>query len=118
MASPPDKRRIGTILVDMGVLRQGQLQAALAEQRRSGGRLGAILLEREAVTGEDLARGLALQKGMDWVPAAELVAQPDVLAGVDPAPPPALGAPPLGLSRARARPGSAAPPPPPPPGGA
>ncbi len=103
MASPPDKRRIGTILVDMGVLRQGQLQAALAEQRRSGGRIGAILIERQAITSEDLARGLALQKGMDWVPGAELVAEADGLAAIDAATARAFGALPLGFAGGKLR---------------
>lgn len=103
MAAPPDKRRIGTILVDMGVLRQGQLQAALAEQRRSGGRIGAILIERQAITSEDLARGLALQKGMDWVPGSELRAEAEALSLIDAATARAFGALPLGLSGGKLR---------------
>ncbi|MFQ5750045.1 MAG: GspE/PulE family protein [Planctomycetota bacterium] len=77
--------KVGQILIELGVLRQGPLQAALAEQRRSGGRLGAILLERSLVTPGDLARALAIQKGIPWVSAEDLRPDPEVLAMIDPA---------------------------------
>ncbi len=92
----PDERPLGRILVDLGVLRMGALQAALAEQRRTGGRLGEILLEREAVSREDLTRALAVQKGLEWVPASALQPDPEALALLDPGTARAFGALPLG----------------------
>ena len=103
MPAPPDKRRIGSILVEMGVLRQGALQAALAEQRRSGGRLGAILLEKQLITSEDLARAMALQKGMDWVAADALRAEAEALSLVDAATARAFGALPLAVAGGKLR---------------
>ncbi|TAH36340.1 MAG: type II/IV secretion system protein [Planctomycetota bacterium] len=99
----PDARPLGKILVDMGVLRQSQLQAALAEQRRAGGRIGALLVERGAVAPADLSRALALQKGLGWVPAAELKPDPEALGALDAATARAFGALPLGLRGGRLR---------------
>lgn len=99
----PDTRQIGKILVDLGVLRQGQLQAALAEQRRSGGRIGAVLLEREAITSQDLARALAIQKGLDWIASSQLKPDADAVALLDAATARAFGALPLGSADGRLR---------------
>lgn len=93
-----DTRQIGKIFIDLGVIRQGQLQAALAEQRRSGGRLGQILLERDMITEEDLSRALAMQKGMDWLPSAALKASDEALGLVDAGTARAFGALPIEVS--------------------
>ena len=79
----PDPRQLGRILVDLGVLRMGQLQAALAEQRRSGGRIGQILLDREQINEEDLSRSIAIQKGLEWLPGGALKPSEEAVAMVD-----------------------------------
>jgi type IV pilus assembly protein PilB len=101
--APPDTRQIGQILVDLGVVRQGQLQAAMAEQRRSGGRLGQILLEREVINEEDLSRALALQKGLDWLPTAALKSTDEALSLVDAGTARAFGALPISVTDGRLR---------------
>ncbi|MBC8404326.1 MAG: Flp pilus assembly complex ATPase component TadA [Planctomycetes bacterium] len=101
--APVDTRQIGKIFIDLGVIRQGQLQAALAEQRRSGGRLGQILLEREMINEEDLSRALAMQKGMDWLPAAALKASDEALGLVDAGTARAFGALPLEVVKGQLR---------------
>ncbi len=98
-----DTRQIGKIFLDLGVIRQGQLQAALAEQRRSGGRLGQILLEREMITDEDLSRALAMQKGMEWLPSAALKASDEALGLVDAGTARAFGALPIEVSNGQLR---------------
>ena len=98
-----DRRQIGKILIDLGVLRQGQLQAALAEQRTSGGRLGTILVERGHIGTADLSRALALQKGLDWVAEEELQPNAEALALVDSGTARAFGALPIGLQDGRLR---------------
>jgi type IV pilus assembly protein PilB len=98
-----DTRQIGKIFIDLGVIRQGQLQAALAEQRRSGGRLGQILLERDMITDEDLSRGLAMQKGMEWLPSAALKASDEALGLVDAGTARAFGALPIEVSNGQLR---------------
>ena len=54
-------RRIGTILVEMGLIAQTSLDAALDEQRRTGRLLGEILVENHGVSRVDLADALAAQ---------------------------------------------------------
>ena len=41
-----EKKRLGEILIAQGWLEQGDLDAALAEQSRHAGRLGALLVEK------------------------------------------------------------------------
>lgn len=99
----PDPRQLGRILVDLGVLRMGQLQAALAEQRRSGGRIGQLLLDREQITEEDLSRAIAIQKGMEWLPAGALKADEDAIGMVDAGTARAFGALPLSVAGGKLR---------------
>jgi type IV pilus assembly protein PilB len=90
-----EHKPIGKILVELGVVGMGQVQAALAEQRRMGGRLGTLLVAKEAITEEDLSRALAVQQGLDWLPAAELHPQEDAVALLDAGTARAFGALPL-----------------------
>lgn len=99
----PDPRQLGRILVDLGVMRMGQLQAALAEQRRSGGRIGQILLDREQINEEDLSRAIAIQKGLEWLPAGALKAEEEAVALVDAGTARAFGALPLSVQNNRLR---------------
>lgn len=54
-------RRIGTILVEMGLLAQSSLDSALDEQRRTGRLLGELLVAHHGVSRVDLADALAAQ---------------------------------------------------------
>ncbi|MHC4823995.1 MAG: GspE/PulE family protein [Planctomycetota bacterium] len=92
---PDTHQPIGKILVDLGVVGMGQVQAALAEQRRMGGRLGEILIGKESITEEDLSRALAIQQGLEWVPAAELNPEEDAVGLLDGGTARAFGALPL-----------------------
>ena len=66
------RRPLGVLLVEWEFLAQGELDAALAEQRRRPElRLGEILVSLGYLTGPELARALALQHGV-YVPEAEL----------------------------------------------
>ena len=44
------RKRLGEILVQAGVLDEGRLRAALAEQRRWGGPLGRILVDMGGIS--------------------------------------------------------------------
>jgi hypothetical protein len=66
-------RPLGRILVDKELLTESGLQRVLLAQRRRGGLLGQLLLERGYVTPEQLASGLAEQHGVH-VPADALAA--------------------------------------------
>ena len=80
------RRLLGQVLKDLGVLREGQVQEALAEQRSQGGLLGEILVQLGHCTRADVTRALAEQAGLRSVDLAG--AQPgnvdtDALAAVN-----------------------------------
>ena len=58
-------RPLGRLLVESGLVGSAELEAALAEQQRSGHRLGEILVARGVISGPDLTRVLAEQAGID-----------------------------------------------------
>ena len=60
-------QRLGEALLSVGALSAGALNRALMLQRSTGGRLGTILLEQGIVTEETLARALAKVTGRSYV---------------------------------------------------
>jgi hypothetical protein len=77
-------RPIGTVLVEAGVIDESQLEAALAEQKVSGRRLGEILIDSGAITWNALAHAIAVQ--VDALDSNEAVEKPPAQAP-PPAPP-------------------------------
>jgi type IV pilus assembly protein PilB len=74
--------KLGQMLLAQGLVDPERLESALAEQARSGGRLGAVLIRLGALAEEDLVRALAAQLR---VPVARIRGKrvhPDVLARV------------------------------------
>ncbi len=70
MATPAPtttKRRLGEILVDLGLVTDAQVGAALAAGRETGRMLGDVLLDEGLITGQDLLRALATQFGVEFV---------------------------------------------------
>jgi hypothetical protein len=61
MQSAARWRPVGTVLVDNGSITQEQLDAALAEQLRSGKKIGEILIASGAITWLKLAHAIAEQ---------------------------------------------------------
>jgi hypothetical protein len=59
----PGRRRLGSLLLEAGLLSERDLGEALAEQERSGRRLGEVLVGRGLVSGAALANALAEQHG-------------------------------------------------------
>lgn len=90
-----EHKLLGKILVELGVVGMGQIQATLAEQRRMGGRIGTLLVAKGAITEEDLSRALALQQGLKWLSAEELRPTEDAVALLDAGTARAFGALPL-----------------------
>ncbi len=79
-ANPAIRRRIGDLFVEQGIIDDQQLAEALDVQRRTGGRLGEILIELGFVTSLDSARVLAERLGMEFIdlsarPVDEFLAQ-------------------------------------------
>ena len=76
-------RRIGQILVDLGFLRESQLEALLEEQQhRPGELLGHIAVGMGWIAEEQLAQALAEQMGMKVVHLSELIIPSEVLTRV------------------------------------
>jgi len=63
-------RRTGEILVEMGLLTPEQVEAAIAEQRRTHQRIGDILLAKGWVTRNQLMEALAAKLGVPYVDLA------------------------------------------------
>jgi type IV pilus assembly protein PilB len=61
--------RLGDILVRQGVLAASRLEAALAEQRARGSRLGQVLVEGGYCTEEQIAQALTSQFRLEFVKA-------------------------------------------------
>jgi len=75
----PEKIRLGDLLVQQDIITGDQLRLALDEQKKSGRKLGRVLVESGYATEEGIARALARQLGAAFVdlkafqPRAELV---------------------------------------------
>ena len=71
---------LGTLIFRAGLVPADQLEDALEEGIRRGRRLGEVLLERGLISEGDLARILAGQKGLEFVNPAELPLDPAAVA--------------------------------------
>lgn len=78
-APPSSRPRIGELLVAEGIASAEALDAALAEQRVAGGRVGDILVRDGAITEAHLVRVLARQFGIRFIDIEDQV--PDEEAG-------------------------------------
>jgi type IV pilus assembly protein PilB len=65
------RRKIGECLIQAGLITPEDLQIALAEQSRSGERLGAILVRLNYATEKQITKALAYQLGLAYVSLAE-----------------------------------------------
>ena len=73
-----DATPLGALLIDEGLLTDAQLDAALAEQGRSGKPLGRLLIESGTISEAELVRTLARQVGLEFVDLNDRVADPSV----------------------------------------
>ncbi|MCX7845098.1 MAG: ATPase, T2SS/T4P/T4SS family, partial [Dictyoglomaceae bacterium] len=67
-----DKKPIGEYLLELGLITREQLEKALEEQKKTGARLGQILIERGYVKPEDIGRVLELQSEVPYIPLSEM----------------------------------------------
>lgn len=72
-------KRLGDILLEAKLITPDQLAAALEIQKASGGRLGEILVGMGLVNEQDMARVLAQQTGLPYLPPQELKVNPAVV---------------------------------------
>ena len=64
---PPEKLRLGDVLVQQRLISQEQLQQTLDLQRTTGKKMGRLLIETGVITEELLANGLARQLRIPFV---------------------------------------------------
>jgi MSHA biogenesis protein MshE len=75
----PEKVRLGEILVRQKLLSEEQLGMALAEQKRSGRKLGRVFVENGYVTEEEISGALARQLDIPYINLKFYNVQPDVV---------------------------------------
>jgi MSHA biogenesis protein MshE len=63
----PEKIRLGELLLQQGLLNQDQLEAALAEQKRSGRKLGRIFIDKGYLTEDQIGGALARQLQIPFI---------------------------------------------------
>lgn len=79
------RKRLGEVLIDMGLLSEEELHTAMEEQKTTGESLGKILVRMGAVSGEGLSSALAQQFGMEYVKLSEMEIKDEVLKQIPPA---------------------------------
>jgi len=77
------RRLIGQVLKSQGKVREGDVQRALAEQRKNGGLLGQCLVAMGLCTQADVVLALAEQGGMEMVDLEQVRPEPEALELVD-----------------------------------
>ncbi len=70
--------RLGDILMAARLITQRQLEAALDTQKKTGGRLGEVLINLGFVTEYDMCNTLAEQLGYPFIPNPEIQMEPGV----------------------------------------
>jgi len=92
------RKLLGQILKDKGVLREGQIQEALGEQRKHGGLIGQHLVVLGHCAQADVAAGLAEQAGLRSVDLEQVEPDPDAVSRIDSSTAHAFGVLPLEIS--------------------
>ena len=75
----PEKIRLGDLLIQQGLLSDEQLRVALDEQKRSGRKLGRIVVESQFVTEEAISQALARQLQVPFVDLKSFNPKPELL---------------------------------------
>ena len=75
----PEKIRLGDLLVQQGLLSDEQLRFALDEQKRSGRKLGRIVVESSFVSEEAISQALARQLQVPYVDLKHFDPRPELI---------------------------------------
>jgi type IV pilus assembly protein PilB len=71
-----ERKQLGALLLQRGMITKEALEAALAEQAREGKQLGRILIDNGLISESDLVAALAEQIGLEFVDLAEAPVDP------------------------------------------
>ena len=66
------KKRIGEVLIEMGLINEEQLFDALVTSKKTGTPIGSILVQKDYISLETLKNVLAAQRGMEAVATSQL----------------------------------------------
>lgn len=80
----PQKKRIGELLVAQGVVEPWQVQEALEEQKKSGGKIVQILVAKGYLTADDFQHFLAKQPGIASIELQNYMVQDSLLRLIPP----------------------------------
>ncbi len=75
----PEKIRLGDLLIQQGLLTDEQLKFALDEQKRSGRKLGRIVVDSSFVTEEAISQALARQLQVSFVDLKHFNPKPELI---------------------------------------
>ncbi len=78
-AAPPKRKLLGERLIEAGLVSQDQLDLALREQRRTGERIGEILISLGFVTQELISSVLASEAGVTFVQLDSYLIEPKAI---------------------------------------
>src|SRR3982751_4877961 len=73
------RKKLGECLIQAGLITEDDLQSALAEHKRTGERLGAVLVRLNLATERQIAKALAYQLGFPYLNLAENPPHPDAV---------------------------------------
>ena len=76
---PPQKVRLGDLLIQQGLLSDEQLKLALEQQKATGRKLGRIFVESGYVTEEGISQALARQLRIPFVDLRQFTPNPDLI---------------------------------------
>ena len=78
------KKLIGQILIEMGYVTQAEVDAALAEQKKQGGKkkIGEVMVEQKACDEEQVAKAIAHQHSLKYCQISKFTVPPDVVSAV------------------------------------
>jgi len=74
-----DKRRLGELLVETGLLSREAVMEALEVQKGTARRLGEILMEKGLISEEEIAFALAMQLKIPFMDLSDCTIQTDVM---------------------------------------
>ena len=77
-------KRVGEVLIDMGIVRRQELDHALEEQKKTGEKIGEILVRKGCLTEQQLSAALEFVLGIPYVQISQLKLDPEA-AGLLPA---------------------------------
>src|SRR5581483_6289855 len=73
------RKKIGECLIQAGLITEDDLRNALAEHKRTGERLGVVLVRMNLATEKQIAKALAFQLGFPYINLAETPVEPSTV---------------------------------------